>query len=153
TTPLAALIGTETPLRVDADGLRDRLADPTLAAALAAAGLDDPGDLAALYVAGGAALRSATAGVPLITDDRPRLEFTAPAGYFHQEALGRDALTWVAAHLDSGPGPIAGVPIPFAARAALLAAQLALVGGDRFAEARAYLDALAAAPGVRSVRV
>ena len=56
-----------------------RLADPALAGATARVGLDDPADLAVLYVADGAALRAATADVPSITDDRPRLEFSAPA--------------------------------------------------------------------------
>lgn len=148
-TPIAALVGSTTPLALDRDGMRARLADPTLAAALARAGLDDPDDVAILYVTDGRRLAPALAGVAPITDDRPRLEFTAPAAYFHQQDLGRAALAWVAARLD--PAPADGTP--FALRATLLEAQLALLAGDGPAELRAYLAAREIAPGVRAVRV
>jgi spermidine synthase len=148
-TPIAALVGSATPLALDRDGMRARLADPTLAAALARVGLDDPDDVAILYVTDGRRLAPALAGVAPITDDRPRLEFTAPAAYFHQQDLGRAALAWVAARLD--PTPADGTP--FALRATLLQAQLALLAGDGPAELRAYLAAREIAPGVRAVRV
>jgi spermidine synthase len=152
-TPLAALIGSTQVLHADAAALRARLRDPTLARALADAGLDDPRDLAVLYVTDGARLRAVTAGVAPITDDRPRLEFSAPAAYFHQQGLGWAALAWVAARLDPAPAPIADdLPATFALRAALLRAQLALLAGDGPAELSAYVEALRLAPEVRAVR-
>jgi len=147
-TPIAALVGSATPLTLDRDRMRARLADPTLAAALAQAGLDDPDDVAILYVTDGRHLAPALSGVAPITDDRPRLEFTAPAAYFHQQDLGRTALAWVAARLD--PAPRGGTP--FALRATLLEPQLALLAGDGPGELRAYLAAREIAPGVRAVR-
>ena len=149
-TPLAALVGSAEPLGADAQPLRARAAGATLAPALAAAGLADPRDLDVLYVSDGARLRTATAGVALITDDRPRLEFTAPAAFFHQEGLARAALAWVAARLDPRPAPIGGAS--FALRAALLRAQLALLAGDGAGELGAYLDAFALGPEVPAVR-
>jgi spermidine synthase len=151
-TPLAALLGSATPLRGDAHVIRTRLTDPELARATAAAGLDDPADLAALYVTEGRMLRTATAGVPLITDDRPRIAFSAPAAFFRQQDLARDALAWVAARLDPAPAPILGAQVTFQLRSTLLRAQLALLAGDRPGELAAYAEALRIAPEVRSVR-
>ena len=152
TTPLAALVGASTPIAAGADALRARLADPGLAAALAEVGLDDPDDLAALYVTDGAHLRVATAGVPPITDDHPHIEFTAPAAYFHQPGLARAALAWAMARLDPAPVPVRGTAAAFPLRATLLAAELALLDGDRPRELAGYLDALRLAPDVRAVR-
>ena len=151
-TPLAALIGSERPPTLDAAALRARAQDPALAAALSAAMLDDPGDLALLYVASDAQLRAATREVPPITDDRPRLEFTAPAAYFHQERVARESLAWVEARLDPGPSPVAGALAPAVLRKLLLDAQTALLAGDGPGELRSYLDAFTLAPGARVVR-
>jgi len=151
-TPLAALVGSATPVAVDAAAIGERMRDPTLAPALRAAGLVDPADVAVLYVTDASHVRAATAGAPLITDDRPQLEFTAPAAYFHQQTLGRAALAWVAARLDPADGPIAGAPASFALRAALLQASLALLEGDGPSELAAYLDALTIAPELSTAR-
>jgi spermidine synthase len=151
--PIAALVGSAVPLRLEAAALAARLDGLRLRPVVRANGLDTPGDLAALYVTDGPRLRSVTRDVPLITDDHPRLEFTAPAAYFHQEGLAAAALAWVAARLDPNPAPIAGAELaPFALRAELLRAQLALLSGDRPGELRAYLTALAIAPELRTVR-
>ncbi len=152
-TPLAALLGSDAPIRTDVGAMRARLADPALARSLASVGLDDPGDLAALYVTDGEHLRAATASVAPMTDDDPTLEFTAPAAYFHQAGLARRALAWVAERLDPGPAPIAGAPpLRGDVRGALLAAQLALLDGDGPGELRAYLRALTMTPDVRAIR-
>jgi spermidine synthase len=152
-TPLAVLVGSASPIAADANAMRARLHDPTFRAMARGVGLDDPDDVGVLYVTDGDHLRTVVRDVPWITDDRPRIEFSAPRGYFHQEGLGRDALAWVAARLDPAPAPIAGArPATFALRASLLRAQLALLSGDRPAELRAYLDALAVAPGSTTVR-
>jgi spermidine synthase len=146
-TPLAALVGSAEPIRADAAAIEDRLRDPRLHAVAASVGLDDAADLGLLYVTDGPHLRAAVQGVPPITDDRPRIEFSAPRAYYEQEGLGRAALAWLTARLDPAPAPVAGAPpAPFALRAQLLRAQLALLAGDRPLELRAYLDALALAP-------
>jgi spermidine synthase len=150
TTPLAALVGSDKALDVSTATVGVRFSGSTLAPALARVGLDDPSDLGVLYVTDGRRLAPVVADVAPITDDRPRIEFTAPAAYFHQEGLARAALAWVAARLDPAPAPIANVT--FALRATLLRAQLALLDGDRPAELAAYLDALAMAPDVPTVR-
>src|SRR5262249_25794361 len=109
-TPLAALIGSASPITVDADALRARLRDPVFLAMARGVGLNDPDDLGMLYVTDGDRLRTVVRDVPWITDDRPRIEFSAPRGYFHQEGLGGEALVWVAARLDPAPAPIAAAP-------------------------------------------
>jgi spermidine synthase len=153
-TPLAALVGSAAPIRADAAAVRARARDPNLAAALQAAELDDPADLALLYVTDERRLRPVTAGVAPITDDRPRLEFTAPAAYFHQHGLGRAALAWIAARLDPASAPVDGdPPATFAVRATLAEAQLALLANDGPGELRAYLEALSLAPASRTIRV
>jgi spermidine synthase len=152
-TPLAALVGSVEPLSADAAAMRARLADPTFRAMARGVGLDDPEDLGLLYVTDSSHLRAVTHGVVPITDDRPGIEFSAPAAYFHQEGLGRAGLAWVAARLDPAPAPVAGArPAPFPLRAQLLRAQLALLAGDGPEELRAYLDALALAPESSAVR-
>ena len=151
TTPLAALIGSAAPLDVTAVAIRARLADPPLGDALADDGIEDPLDVATLYAAGTAQLRAATAAVAPITDDRPRIEFTAPAAYFHQEGLGHTTLAWVAAHMDPSPvpwEPRATLPV----RRAMIDAQLALLDGDGPGELAAYLAALRGAPETPAVR-
>jgi spermidine synthase len=145
TTPLALLVGGDAPTAPDPARFAAALAAP----AVRAAELGEPLDVGVLYVTDGARLRTATAGVAPITDDRPRLEFTAPAAYFHQEDLGRAALAWVGARLDPRPAPVPGGAADFALRATLLQAALALAGGDRRAEAEAWLAALARAPDAR----
>src|SRR5262249_57911784 len=136
----------------DVTWMRRRLGDAACRARAASVGLEDPDDLGLLYVTDGDHLRAAVRDVPPITDDRPRIEFSAPRAYYHQEGLGRAALAWAAARLDPAPAPVAGArPASFEARADLLRAQLALLGGDRPLELRAYLDVLARSPGSSTV--
>ena len=152
TTPLAALVGTRDASAPDAAAIRRRLAAPALAAAAAEVGLVAPEDLAVLWVADETGLRPAVAGAALVTDDRPAIERTAPAAYFHQERLAPAALAWVDGVLAPGDGPVAGAPAPLALRRALLDAQRALLAGDGPGELRAYLAAHAIAPGLPTVR-
>jgi spermidine synthase len=148
--PIAALMGTDVPLVADAGALRARAAAAEGGRGLA--GLDDPADVAVLYVAGDASLRAAVGGVAPLTDDRPRLEFTAPAAYFHQQELAPRALRWVAARLDRDDGPITGAPVAAAVRVALLGAAAALTRDDGPAELRATLAAFRTAPEIRAIR-
>jgi spermidine synthase len=152
-TPLAALVGSPEPLAADAGTMRARLSDPAFAAMARSVGLDDPDGVGLLYVTDGVHLRAATRDVAPITDDRPTIEFSAPRAYYHQDGLGAAALAWIAARLDPAAAPVVGAPpAPFALRANLLRAQLALLAGDRPDELRAYLDALALAPDARPVQ-
>ena len=151
-TPLAALIGSETPIAPDADVIRERLRDPGVHVSAAPAGLDDPLDLAVLYVASEAQLAPPVADVAPMTDDRPVIEFDAAAAYFEHEALPRAALQWLAARLAPGDGVIRGAPASFPLRAELAQAQLALLDGNGRAELGAYLEALRLAPGASAVR-
>jgi spermidine synthase len=152
-TPLAVLIGSETEVKVDAAARRARFAAADFASSLRSAGFVEPGDLAALYVGDERQLAAAVEGAPIITDDRPALEFSAPAAYFRQPALAGEALAWIAGSLDPGPAPIAAAPpAPRELRLALIEAQRALLAGDRPRELARYLDALAIAPEVRASR-
>ena len=154
-TPLLALIGSRDVPRVDASRIASLLEDPELARLVIWSGLDEIRDLDALYVtrrnAPGsiATLDQTLATVPIMTDDRPRLEFSAPAAFFHQEGLARDALAWVAARLDPGMGTSG---LSGSVRQLLAEAQIALLDGRRPAELEAYLKALALAPELRLVR-
>jgi spermidine synthase len=145
--PIVALVGSVGPVVVDPPALRRRLEDPRFRTMAGSVGLDDPDDLGLLYVTDGVHLRAAVRDVEPITDDRPRIEFSAPRAYYAQEGLGRAGLAWVAARLDPAPAPVAGPQsATFELRATLLRAELALLDGDRPLELRAYLDALGRAP-------
>jgi hypothetical protein len=88
----------------------------------------------------------------LITDDRPRLEFTAPAAYFHQEGLAAAALAWIR-DLEPAAPPLDAVhEATPRVRATLLGAQLALLEGNGPAELQAYLEVLPDASTLRTVR-
>lgn len=152
-TPLALLVGSDTPVRLDAATRRARLGNADLAAVLRSAGFLDPADVAPLYVASERQLRPAVAVAPIITDDRPGLEFSAPAAYFRQPSLAPEGLDWVASVLDPEPAPVDGAPPATAElRKTLLAAQRALLAGDRPRELKLYAQALSRAPDVRVVR-
>lgn len=69
------LIGSPGPLRVDAARLEERLADPAARAALAEVGLNRPQDVLTHFRADAAELRAYAGPGPLLTDDRPLLEY------------------------------------------------------------------------------
>jgi len=152
TAPLAVLIGATDRIAPDARELHARLTDDSLGPAASANGLGEADAVALLYLADGASLRAATTGVPPITDDDPYLEFTAPAAYFDQVGLGREALEWISGLVDPGPGAVRGAEAGGALRRHLLEAQLALLRGEGPAELRAYLAALEIAPRSPTVR-
>jgi len=71
----AFLVGSVEPLRVDPEvfaRIRDK---PELAAAVAAAGLSDRESLLRLYTAGPAALRKFAGSGPVLSDDKPLVEY------------------------------------------------------------------------------
>ncbi len=69
------LVGSMKPLTLDAGVLRRRFADPALQRALVAAGLGSAEALLAEYTAGPDALRAYVGDGPVLTDDRPLLEY------------------------------------------------------------------------------
>lgn len=69
------VIGSMEPLRVDLDGWRQRMSAAPLRSDLAAIGFRSPEDLAATFVAADGALAALVGEVPMITDDRPRIEY------------------------------------------------------------------------------
>jgi spermidine synthase len=76
------LIGAKGPLRLDPGDYAQRLRDPAAREALAALGLDSADALLSLCTAGPDALRRLVGPGPLLTDDRPLIEYflTLPPG-------------------------------------------------------------------------
>jgi len=77
--PVAALAGSNGAAVFSLDALDRRLHDPSLLAVLDEAGFPDRNEVLCLFVCGPDRLRERFGGAPLATDDRPRIEFTAPA--------------------------------------------------------------------------
>jgi spermidine synthase len=68
-------IGSMEPLAVDLGEWRRRMQSPGLRDDMAAIGFHSPEDLAATFVAAGRALESFIGDGPIVTDDRPRIEY------------------------------------------------------------------------------
>lgn len=86
-----ALVGSHRPL--EGEGSTDALEwSVEMGASLAAAGIHDACELAALQVADDPALRAFAGGVAPMTDDRPVLEFRAPLSFLAGYSV--DALRW-----------------------------------------------------------
>jgi spermidine synthase len=79
-----ALIGSKHPLRLDPVAFERKLEDPQARAALEAVGITDFGTLLARYTAGPDAMRAFVGDGPLLTDDRPRLEYSRYLGVVPQ---------------------------------------------------------------------
>ena len=69
------LVGTKQPLRLDPERYRQRLAEPELPSALTSVGIAGFGGLLRLYTAGPEALREFLGPGPVLTDDRPLVEY------------------------------------------------------------------------------
>jgi len=74
----AELLGSDAPLAFDEEALARRLADPRIAADLAAVDMGTPRDFLSYMLAGDAGVRAFARGGALNTDDNLRLEFSAP---------------------------------------------------------------------------
>jgi spermidine synthase len=70
------LIGSKQPLTLDRAAVERKLEDPQARAALEATGLPDFDALVGNYTAGPDAMRAFVGDGPLLTDDRPRLEYS-----------------------------------------------------------------------------
>lgn len=69
------VIASMEPLKIDLAGWRQRMSAPDLRTDLGAIGFRSPEDLAAIFVAADGALDRLVGDVPIVTDDRPRIEY------------------------------------------------------------------------------
>ena len=69
------VVGSMEPLRIDLAEWRRRMSVPALGTDLAAIGFRTPEDLAAIFVAADGALADLVGDAPIVTDDRPRIEY------------------------------------------------------------------------------
>jgi predicted membrane-bound spermidine synthase len=69
------VIASMEPLEVHLDVWRNRMSTPELRADLEGVGFRTPEDLAAMFVAADGALAALVGNVPIVTDDRPRIEY------------------------------------------------------------------------------
>jgi spermidine synthase len=69
------LIGSNEPLRIDRADVERKLADPAWRAVLERVGVTSWDVFATLYTAGPDAIRDAVGDGPVLTDDRPRIEY------------------------------------------------------------------------------
>jgi spermidine synthase len=69
------LVGTQRPLRLSRSAYARRLVDPTFSAAVRTIGIEEVDDLLRLYTAGPEELRAFVGSGPVLTDDRPLVEF------------------------------------------------------------------------------
>jgi hypothetical protein len=69
------VIASMEPLRIDLAGWRQRMSAPALQADLTAIGFRSPEDLAAIFVAADGALAAFVGDAPIVTDNRPRIEY------------------------------------------------------------------------------
>ncbi|WP_439668839.1 putative spermidine synthase with an N-terminalmembrane domain [Cupriavidus necator] len=78
------LVGSLSPLALDAARIRTRFEQPEVAAALQAVGVRSPAALMATWVTDRAGLDWYAADAPAVTDDRPRIEY---AGWVRRDAF------------------------------------------------------------------
>ncbi|SPA15191.1 putative Spermine synthase [Cupriavidus taiwanensis] len=78
------LVGSMSPLALDAEQIRARFAQPGVAAALQAVGVRSAAALMATWVTDRAGLDWYAADAPAVTDDRPRIEY---AGWVRRDAF------------------------------------------------------------------
>ncbi|WP_088344887.1 MULTISPECIES: fused MFS/spermidine synthase [Rhodomicrobium] len=107
-TPLLALIGGRKPLRVTADALERRLAEPALRQKLAALRLDTPYALLGTFAAGADDLHAFAGNGPLNTDDRPLVAFHAPSTVYRPMGPPSERLLALIDRFKPQPGQILG---------------------------------------------
>ena len=71
------LVGSESPIRLDAQVMAQRFASETVTASLKAVGVESPAAALATWVTGRKGLETFAAGARPVTDDRPRIEYGA----------------------------------------------------------------------------
>jgi hypothetical protein len=93
------LIGTKTPLRIDATELAARMQHPRVRADLVRIGMGQPSSFFPWFIAGPARTRAWLGDVPAVTDDRTVVDFATPKrlqsgfgfGYFRLQGAERQA--------------------------------------------------------------
>ena len=119
------LVGSTRPLRIDREAIARRFENPALRAALAGAGFADADAVLAAYTAGPSELREFLGEGPVLTDDKPMLEYylslpsRGPPGRSERPAVGRAFTSrFSAATFSSGDAGRAGgtIPVPDRAR-------------------------------------
>jgi spermidine synthase len=109
-TPILALVGSESPVRLRWKRWEDSLAEGELREGLKAVYLDQPAEMLGGYVGGRAELERFAGAGPVNSVRRPTVEFSAPATLF-DEAFGPSKLRSLEALLDLGGS--GGVPVSF----------------------------------------
>ncbi|HEY2943985.1 MAG TPA: fused MFS/spermidine synthase [Vicinamibacteria bacterium] len=89
---------------VDVGALAGRMAEPAVRDDLGEVEVRTPAGLATLYALGGPALARLVAGAPRHTDDRPRLEFSAPR-YLHADTAAENRARIQEAARGAAPPP------------------------------------------------
>jgi spermidine synthase len=148
------LVGSPSPIRFDRPELARRMALEPVKRDLAELDIESPEDLLGLYVNSGTKAVARAENSPLITDDLPFLEFSAPkgvmaAGTFNAR-LGELLSFWSGPDLEDWPGE--GVELRSNSMR-LTAKGLALAGEKKRLEAVEVLErAIASDPGNRDAR-
>lgn len=106
------LIGSDAPQTFDFERLASRMRDPRVAQSLREIGLEDPMRLLSTYCFRVQEVLSELESIPLNTDDRPRIEFSAPRS--HLVNTVKDNLPWLIAHSNS-PEPFIRFPVSWPA--------------------------------------
>jgi len=98
-------IGSRTPIRIDLDRIYFAMSRPAVAVSLEPALVQDPLQIAQHWVAGRAELERLGGSRPILRDDRPYLEFTAPRSLLvTDESAVREALIAHAGRPELPPG-------------------------------------------------
>ena len=88
--PVVGLIGREGPAGIEVSRLRQRLQDGEISSGLVYG--NDETSLLCAYLMGGQDLADYVAGAPLNTDDRPRIEFSAPRNNYTNRRYGWETI-------------------------------------------------------------
>ena len=152
--PVVGLVGRNGPPNLDVGLLRARLQDSNIASGVVFG--SDPLSLLGAYLMGGSELSDYAAGVPLNTDDRPRIEFSTPRNDYTNRRYGWETIqnltrlkVSVAPLLD--PGTVEGKLDEIQRREAAIGhfyrGTFALGDGRAEAGYQAFREARALAPG------
>ena len=104
------VIASMEPLEVDLEAWRNRMRAPELRADLEAVGFRTAEDLAAIFVAADGALAALVGDVPIVTDDRPRIEYFnlyPTVRMTYEQIIGRREP--VEKYLEPAPGDLAAL--------------------------------------------
>jgi predicted membrane-bound spermidine synthase len=133
-------IGSMEPLKVDLGEWRRRMQSPGLRDDMAAIGFQTPEDLAATFVAAGPALQRFIGDGPLVTDDRPRIEYF---NFYPIDFMDYDDITKhrepIDSYLSAPPADAAVLRASEHVAQAIWREHEAGVG-NRYDEARAFLE-------------